>query len=158
MYDPEAPCVNNRIVGHVVKDVPLVLLCLEGWRFYRASRTGGEPGLAQQHKWIFNFFIEYGRNVEYGNAYGKYEEEPSEKSLTGHFQRRHRVAYQYICPYKEADNHQQLEAAAHFDAGHHWYFEGQSTFNMAVSSCFSAMEVVPLVLLCLEGWRFRTSI
>lgn len=38
--------------------------------------------------------------------------------------------------------------------GHHWYFEGQSTFNMAVSSCFSAMEVVPLVLLCLEGWRF----
>lgn len=42
--------------------------------------------------------------------------------------------------------------------GHHWYFEGQSTFNMAVSSCFSAMEVVPLVLLCLEGWRFyRTS-
>lgn len=42
--------------------------------------------------------------------------------------------------------------------GHHWYFEGQSTFNMAVSSCFSAMEVVPLMLLCLEGWRFyRTS-
>lgn len=38
--------------------------------------------------------------------------------------------------------------------GHHWYFEGQSTFNMAVSSCFSALEVVPLVLLCLEGWRF----
>lgn len=38
--------------------------------------------------------------------------------------------------------------------GHHWYFEGQSTFNMAVSSCFSAMEVVPLMLLCLEGWRF----
>ncbi len=41
--------------------------------------------------------------------------------------------------------------------GHHWYFEGQSTFNMAVSSCFSAMEVVPLVLLCLEGWRFYTA-
>lgn len=38
--------------------------------------------------------------------------------------------------------------------GHHWYFEGQSTFNMAVSSCFSALEVVPLVLLCLEAWRF----
>ena len=41
--------------------------------------------------------------------------------------------------------------------GHHWYFEGQSTFNMAVSSCFSAMEVVPLVLLCFEGWRFTAS-
>ena len=46
--------------------------------------------------------------------------------------------------------------------GHHWYFEGQSPFNVAVSSCFSAMEVVPLVLLCLEAWRFygvsRTSV
>lgn len=38
--------------------------------------------------------------------------------------------------------------------GHHWYFEGQTTFNVAVSSCFSALEVVPLVLLCMEGWRF----
>ena len=41
--------------------------------------------------------------------------------------------------------------------GHHWYFEGQTTFNMAVSSCFSAMEVVPLVLLCLEGYRFYSA-
>lgn len=42
--------------------------------------------------------------------------------------------------------------------GHHWYFEGQTTFNMAVSSCFSALEVVPLILLALEGWNFmRTS-
>ncbi len=38
--------------------------------------------------------------------------------------------------------------------GHHWYFSGQTQFNMAVSGCFSALEVVPLVLLTLEGWSF----
>ena len=42
--------------------------------------------------------------------------------------------------------------------GHHWYFEGQTEFNMAVSSCFSALEVVPLVLLTIEAAGFmRTS-
>ena len=38
--------------------------------------------------------------------------------------------------------------------GHHWYFSGQTQFNMAVSGCFSALEVVPLILLSLEGWSF----
>lgn len=42
--------------------------------------------------------------------------------------------------------------------GHHWYFEGQTEFNMAVSSCFSALEVVPLVLLTVEASGFlRTA-
>lgn len=42
--------------------------------------------------------------------------------------------------------------------GHHWYFEGQTEFNMAVSSCFSALEVVPLVFLTIEAAGFmRTS-
>lgn len=42
--------------------------------------------------------------------------------------------------------------------GHHWYFEGQTYFNMAVSSCFSALEVVPLVILTVEAAGFlRTS-
>ncbi len=38
--------------------------------------------------------------------------------------------------------------------GHHWYFSGQTSFNMALSGCFSALEVVPLILLTLEGWSF----
>ncbi len=38
--------------------------------------------------------------------------------------------------------------------GHHWYWTGQSTFNMAFSSLFSAMEVVPLTLLTLDAWSF----
>ncbi len=38
--------------------------------------------------------------------------------------------------------------------GHHWYFSGQTSFNMALSGCFSALEVVPLVLLTLEGYSF----
>ncbi|MCM1111419.1 MAG: cbb3-type cytochrome c oxidase subunit I [Clostridium sp.] len=41
--------------------------------------------------------------------------------------------------------------------GHHWYFEGQTEFNMAVSSCFSALEVVPLVLLCVEASGFMRA-
>jgi nitric oxide reductase subunit B len=31
--------------------------------------------------------------------------------------------------------------------GHHWYFTGQTELNMALASAFSALEVVPLVLL-----------
>ncbi|HKI82733.1 MAG TPA: cbb3-type cytochrome c oxidase subunit I, partial [Candidatus Krumholzibacteria bacterium] len=38
--------------------------------------------------------------------------------------------------------------------GHHWYFTGQSTFNMGLAACFSALEVVPLTLLTLEAWDF----
>ena len=38
--------------------------------------------------------------------------------------------------------------------GNHWYFSGQSQFNMALSGCFSALEVVPLTILCMEGYSF----
>ena len=38
--------------------------------------------------------------------------------------------------------------------GHHWYFTGQSELNMALSSTFSALEVVPLTLLTLDAWDF----
>jgi len=38
--------------------------------------------------------------------------------------------------------------------GHHWYWTGQTTFNLALSSLFSAMEVVPLTLLTLDAWSF----
>jgi nitric oxide reductase subunit B len=38
--------------------------------------------------------------------------------------------------------------------GHHWYWNGQTTMSMAVSACFSAMEVVPLILLTLEASDF----
>ncbi|HMK67065.1 MAG TPA: cbb3-type cytochrome c oxidase subunit I, partial [Stellaceae bacterium] len=38
--------------------------------------------------------------------------------------------------------------------GHHWYFTGQSQLNMALSSAFSALEVVPLTLLTLDAWDF----
>ncbi|HVN70969.1 MAG TPA: nitric-oxide reductase large subunit, partial [Desulfomonilia bacterium] len=38
--------------------------------------------------------------------------------------------------------------------GHHWYWTGQSTFNMSLSAVFSAMEVVPLTLLTLDAWDF----
>jgi len=38
--------------------------------------------------------------------------------------------------------------------GHHWYFTGQTTVNMALSACFSAMEVIPLTLLTLDAWDF----
>ena len=42
--------------------------------------------------------------------------------------------------------------------GHHWYFNGHHSFNMAVASFFSAIEVVPLTLLTLEAWAFvKTS-
>ena len=38
--------------------------------------------------------------------------------------------------------------------GHHWYFTGQSTLNMGLAACFSALEVVPLTLLTLDAWGF----
>ena len=41
--------------------------------------------------------------------------------------------------------------------GHHWYFSGMSSTNMMLSSCFSAMEVVPLVILCGEAWSFKKT-
>ena len=40
--------------------------------------------------------------------------------------------------------------------GHHWYFTGQGTANMALAACFSALEVVPLTLLTLDAWDFIT--
>lgn len=38
--------------------------------------------------------------------------------------------------------------------GHHWYFTGQTELNMALSSAFSALEVVPLILITLDAWDF----
>jgi nitric oxide reductase subunit B len=38
--------------------------------------------------------------------------------------------------------------------GHHWYFTGQTSLNLALSATFSALEVVPLTLLTLDAWRF----
>ncbi len=38
--------------------------------------------------------------------------------------------------------------------GHHWYFNGHSELNMALSAIFSAMEVIPLTLLTLDAWDF----
>jgi nitric oxide reductase subunit B len=38
--------------------------------------------------------------------------------------------------------------------GHHWYWTGQTNFSMAISATFSAMEVVPLILLTLEASDF----
>lgn len=42
--------------------------------------------------------------------------------------------------------------------GHHWYFSGMTTFNLTLSGCFSALEIVPLVILCMEAGSFlRTT-
>ena len=42
--------------------------------------------------------------------------------------------------------------------GHHWYFTGASNVNLALSSMFSVLEVVPLTLLTLDAWDFvRTT-
>ncbi len=42
--------------------------------------------------------------------------------------------------------------------GHHWYFTGQSSINMALSAMVSVLEVVPLTLLTLDAWDFvRTT-
>lgn len=38
--------------------------------------------------------------------------------------------------------------------GHHWYWNGQTVASMAISASFSALEVVPLVLLTLEAYDF----
>lgn len=38
--------------------------------------------------------------------------------------------------------------------GHHWYWTGQSNLPIALSSVFSALEVVPLTLLTLDAWDF----
>ncbi len=38
--------------------------------------------------------------------------------------------------------------------GHHWYFSGQTSFNMAASALVSVLEVVPLTLLTLDAWDF----
>jgi nitric oxide reductase subunit B len=40
--------------------------------------------------------------------------------------------------------------------GHHWYFNGQSELNMALSATFSALEVVPLTVITLDAWQFVT--
>ncbi|AGG89396.1 cbb3-type cytochrome c oxidase subunit I [Rhodanobacter denitrificans] len=42
--------------------------------------------------------------------------------------------------------------------GHHWYFTGQTSVNMALSAMISVLEVVPLTLLTLDAWDFvRTT-
>jgi nitric oxide reductase subunit B len=42
--------------------------------------------------------------------------------------------------------------------GHHWYFTGQGSVNMALSAMVSVLEVVPLTLLTLDAWDFvRTT-
>lgn len=38
--------------------------------------------------------------------------------------------------------------------GHHWYFNGQTETNMALSAAFSALEVVPLTVITLDAWHF----
>lgn len=40
---------------------------------------------------------------------------------------------------------------------HHWYFAGQGQIMMAMGALMSALEVVPLTLLCAEAWDFITS-
>jgi nitric oxide reductase subunit B len=40
--------------------------------------------------------------------------------------------------------------------GHHMYWTGQTSLNMALSAMFSALEVVPLTLLTLDAWDFVT--
>jgi nitric oxide reductase subunit B len=52
-----------------------------------------------------------------------------------------------------------LDAVLYFGGGvigtgHHWYFTGQTEFNMALAAMFSALEVVPLTLLTLDAWDF----
>ncbi len=37
---------------------------------------------------------------------------------------------------------------------HHLYFSGAPAVHMALGGFFSAMEVIPLVLLTYEAWRF----
>lgn len=37
---------------------------------------------------------------------------------------------------------------------HHLYFSGAPAAHMALGATFSAMEVIPLLLLTLEAWAF----
>jgi nitric oxide reductase subunit B len=41
--------------------------------------------------------------------------------------------------------------------GHHWYFSGHSSFNLAAAALVSVLEVVPLTLLTLDAWRFMQT-
>jgi nitric oxide reductase subunit B len=45
-------------------------------------------------------------------------------------------------------------AGGFIGTGHHWYWTGQTSFNMALSALFSALEVVPLTLITLDAWEF----
>ena len=45
-------------------------------------------------------------------------------------------------------------AGGFIGTGHHWYWSGQTSFNMALSALFSALEVVPLTLITLDAWDF----
>jgi nitric oxide reductase subunit B len=45
-------------------------------------------------------------------------------------------------------------AGGFIGTGHHWYWTGQTSFNMALSALFSALEVVPLTLITLDAWDF----
>ena len=52
-----------------------------------------------------------------------------------------------------------LDAILYFGGGligtaHHWYFTGQTELAMALGATFSALEVVPLILLTLDAWDF----
>ncbi|MGZ8269961.1 MAG: nitric-oxide reductase large subunit, partial [Methylophilus sp.] len=52
-----------------------------------------------------------------------------------------------------------LDAILYFSGGfigtgHHWYWTGQTSLNMALSALFSALEVVPLTLITLDAWDF----
>ncbi len=38
--------------------------------------------------------------------------------------------------------------------GHHWYWTGQPGITLALAAMFSALEVVPLILLTLDAWDF----
>ncbi|MFI5445151.1 nitric-oxide reductase large subunit [Polaromonas sp. UC242_47] len=45
-------------------------------------------------------------------------------------------------------------AGGFIGTGHHWYWTGQTSLNMALSALFSALEVVPLTLITLDAWDF----
>ena len=45
-------------------------------------------------------------------------------------------------------------AGGFIGTGHHWYWSGQTSLNMALSALFSALEVVPLTLITLDAWDF----
>ncbi|WP_022949694.1 nitric-oxide reductase large subunit [Methylohalobius crimeensis] len=52
-----------------------------------------------------------------------------------------------------------LDAILYFIGGiigtaHHWYWTGQSPAVMALGAVFSALEVIPLILLTLDAWDF----